>query len=77
MKVIVSFTLRQFHPRERLPNLHWRGGWLNPNADLHVKAKRRICLSRESNYVIAKSVGPCLEKIYDLEYILPHLFISF
>jgi hypothetical protein len=31
-----------FTPRERVPGIHWIGGWVDPRADLDTVVKRKI-----------------------------------
>jgi hypothetical protein len=38
---VVSVTPRPHYPRERVPGMHWIGGWLGPRASLDVVAKNK------------------------------------
>jgi hypothetical protein len=38
----VSYTPRPLYPRERTPDTHWIGGWVDPRAGLDDVEKRKF-----------------------------------
>jgi hypothetical protein len=41
-RCVVSFTPLPLYPRERIPGVHWIGGWVDPRDGLDAVVKRKI-----------------------------------
>jgi hypothetical protein len=52
--------------RERAPNIHWIGGWVDPRANLDMVLRRKIpspCRESNTDHLIVQPVASCITNI--------------